>query len=430
MIQFDDMDELFREAAGSYELTPRETAWRSLRRQLLWRKFRYVIGAGVLFPVILYVLLFALPGDESMSAVTPSQSHTPAGISSQNNDSRQAVATLGTEKRRDVPAAEVPVCVDKVEKNVPAGIARKPVVYSNNDLIAPANPEQHDQSFSTIGRLVPISAVLPSLSCQMIDLGKRSDTTKVFADSMSNRSCWLWSAEAYGGYGFSQFSGFSGGLMGQKELRDEGSWLLSPSAGALMRVNRKGWFLTAGLQWTRVGQKVQFDVETPDINPQLSHYDYDTTWVWIYDPPYYGEPWPASVDSTFVPIYYHQKFSGTLAVDYLTIPLMAGYEFRNDMLALGVGAGLAFSLPLSYHGKAPNAAMNRLFEASDELSHKVDIGFRFQLEAAARLRSYYWLFFRPVVGVGITDHTGRQSGLNFRNNSLGLDVGIRIDFNP
>ncbi|HBZ66711.1 MAG TPA: hypothetical protein DEO70_07725 [Bacteroidales bacterium] len=429
MIQIDDMDIIFREAAGSYKLTPANTAWRRLRRQLLWRKLRYVLGAGVFSAAVVLTFLIAFSDEEGKVVGDSASLHTETIL--------KASAVAGV-KTQSEPTA--PISIDAEPGINIAGVAQ-PDRTENSQSHFPKGYGGHVQS-ARAEESLPVREMLYIGSMNLIpprltqphaftispihSIGIVSENT----DTGTLDSIWLWSAEVSGGIRFSQFFAISGGLPGHQTLRDDGTWFMSPSIGADIRVKKNGWYFSAGLAWNRVGQKVQFDVETPDLNPLLSHYNYDTTWVYIYDPPYYGEPFPASIDSTFMAVYNRQMYRGTLAVDYLTIPLMAGYEVKRDGIALSCGAGLAFSFPISWHGEAPNAALNRLVTASEELSHQMDLSLQLRLEASARIASRYWMFFRPVAGLGLLNHLGQQSGLNYRNNSAGIDVGIRIDFNP
>lgn len=429
MIQNDNMDNIFREAAGSYEVTPAPNAWQRLRRQLLWRKLRYVIGAGV-FAVAVFLTFFIVSPEEESELVVDS-----ATIQTEATLNTKVFAETELQQEPSVPTSEASKHVVNTDEK--AGANRDVITRIGSSPVSAVteNIEKVEGFISAREELYfPRMELVPAqleVSNQYLNPVMRS--MGVFSNSshqVTPDSAWLWSIEAYSGISFSRFSAFSGGLTGHQALRDEGSWILSPSYGTDMRVRKHGWFFSAGLAWNRVGQNVRFDVETPDLNPFLSHYDYDTTWVYIYDPPYYGEPFPAEIDSTFVATYYRQMYSGKLAVDYLTIPFMAGYEVKREEISVSCGVGLALSFPISWHGEAPNTVLNRLVSASEELSHKIDLSLLLRLEASARISPGYWVFFKPVVGFGLLNHKGQQSGLNYRNNSAGLDVGIRIDFNP
>lgn len=424
MVQFDDIDDVFREAAGEYQITPGDSAWRRLRRQLLWRKLRYVIGAGMITAVALLLVLYFAPVDGDLrpeplpllhaKAVVAPLAAEPVGSSSGHQPAEQLQGEM-------VRSGELPDSpVDNRVSSSPVVLAVDP--HENGTLHAARQASPSVAPMDRLVGLIPISVYLP--------FADQRQTGVLLMDSRHDSATVRWSAELFTGFSYSQFAGFSGGLPGHEKVRDDGSWLMSPVAGAGFRMSKRGWFASMGLGWNRVGQRVNFDVTTTELDTRMSHYDYDTTWVWIYDPPYYGEPFPASVDSTFVAVYQRQAFRGTLATDYLTIPLLLGYEYRSGSLALSAGAGVSFSIPVAWHGMSPNALMNELVAGTHELSHQTDISMQLRLEASTRIASRYWLFFRPNASFGLNNHTGGQSSLIYRNNSTGLDVGVRIDFNP
>ena len=430
MIQFDDIDDLFREAAGSYELTPRETAWRRLRRQLLWRKLKLAIGLGVAMLSLLLVFILALPGDDGASAVATKNLLTPEVVEQVAANSQLDQSIAADNNGGDVVAAAS--VGQQSEKHSPGGVS------SDQGFVA-ADQARVNESPSFGSRKVSLITPLRLLETRIemvLQSGKAPakrtlpevlPPTGDSVDSASHRSLGF---EGYTGLAFSQFSGFEAGTTGHLELRDQGSWLLAPSVGTGLRYQKGNWYVAAGIAWKRIGQKVDFNLTTNDLDNQLSYWKYDTTWIYIYDPPFYGEPWPASVDSSFVAVFKKQSYSGVLAVDYLSIPLMVGYRLREGGVSVGAGFGLQLSLPVGYQGKAPNAALSQLLEAKAEMSHQMDVGFRVEMEGAALFHRRYWFFFRPNATFGVSNHTGGESGLKYRNHSLGVDVGIRIDFNP
>lgn len=428
MIQNDNMDNVFREAAGSYELAPASYAWQRLRRQLLWRKLRFVIGGGV-FAAAVVIFLFVFSEEESELVVSSTTIQTEATLNSNvstKGEEQQAQSALQSET---FDADKNIVKITSTEMEVISQVTGSYVsMASEVPNIRGGHKSAREKLY--FPRMETVPAHLGDTELFLNPVIRNEGVMVNNSEQVASDSVCLWSVGIYSGINFSRFSALSGGLPGHQELRDEGSWILTPSLGADLKVRNNGWFFSAGLSWSRVGQKVNFDIETPDLNSLLSHYDYDTTWVYIYDPPYYGEPFPASIDSTFVAVYNRQKYRGTLAIDFITMPLMAGYELKRDEISLSCGAGLAFSFPISWHGESPNGVLNRLVPASKELSRKMDLSLLFRLEASARIAPGYWVFFRPVIGVGLLNHTGQQSGLNYRNNSAGLDVGISIDFNP
>ncbi len=429
MIQNDNMDNVFREAADSYELTPASNAWQRLRRQLLWRKLRLVIGGGVFAAAVVVIFLFVFSEEEKELVVNSTTNQTEATISS-NVSTKREEQQMESDPRSETYIADKNIAeITNTEMEVISQVTGTYVSMASEDpnIRGGHNSIRENIYFS---RMETVPAHLGNTELYLNPVIRSEGVIVNNSGQMASDSACLWSVEVYSGINFSRFSAISGGLPGHQELRDEGSWILTPSLGAELKIKNNGWFFTAGLSRSRVGQKVNFDVETTELNSLLSHYDYDTTWVYIYDPPYYGEPFPASIDSTFVAVYNRQKYRGTLAIDYLTVPLIAGYELNREEISLSCGAGLAFSFPISWHGEAPNGVLNRLVPASNELSHKMDLSLLFRLEASARIAPGYWVFFRPVIGIGLLNHTGQQSGLNYRNNSAGLDVGISIDFNP
>ncbi len=118
------------------------------------------------------------------------------------------------------------------------------------------------------------------------------------------------------------------------------------SAGVDIKYRFKHWSVGTGLTYSVYRQYYDYQNLHGAYNPDNSYFEYDTTWMWVYDPPVIGKPIVKGIDSTWVKVYDESKAdnSGYNEVGYFEIPVMIGYHFNVNrfIVEINMGASVGF----------------------------------------------------------------------------------------
>ncbi len=140
--------------------------------------------------------------------------------------------------------------------------------------------------------------------------------------------------------------------------------ILVMGLGAEFRLSFNKIYLQSGLEYSIYGENVRYNFTTNTVDLHNSHYSYDTTWVWIYDPPYYGEPHPNAIDSTWNVAYetIEMNSSEKNRFHHIEIPLIAGFRTNQRKLNFEIGTGVSFGWLISCKGFLPDISLNSMTE--------------------------------------------------------------------
>ena len=130
---------------------------------------------------------------------------------------------------------------------------------------------------------------------------------------------------------------------------DHESYAAGWSVGSDLKFHVKNWVFTTGINYSVYNQKRTYVNNFLEYSPEESHFQFDTTWVWVYDAPNYGVPVVSGIDSTWISVFNEKVIdhSGFNQVRYFEIPLLVGYSFKTNLFTIELNAGASMGF-LSY----------------------------------------------------------------------------------
>ena len=197
------------------------------------------------------------------------------------------------------------------------------------------------------------------------------------------------------------------------------------SAGAEVKYRFNRWSVGTGLHYAVYRQYRDYKHINRVYNPDNSYFEYDTTWMWVYDPPVIGKPIVKNIDSAWVKIYDEYKIdhSGYNEISYFEIPLTVGYRFHSNrfIVELSMGASVGFLHRSVF--KVPD------FNNYQNITDVTDVNTTmFNYIASATL--YYqlsekmWLIAAPCYKQNLQSVFNKTYPVDERFNTFGLNLGI------
>ncbi|MCD4790487.1 MAG: outer membrane beta-barrel protein, partial [Bacteroidales bacterium] len=137
--------------------------------------------------------------------------------------------------------------------------------------------------------------------------------------------------------------------------------------GAEIKFSINKWFIQSGINYSVYGDNTKYNFITKTIDSLNCYYNVDTTWVWIYDPPFSGEPYPIGFDSVWMPVYKETESSASIQnrYIYIEIPVLFGFHTTKKKLNFEIGTGISFGFLISAKGNLPDLTNNSLVEINN-----------------------------------------------------------------
>ncbi len=169
------------------------------------------------------------------------------------------------------------------------------------------------------------------------------------------KSTWF-SLNFYGGPAYC-ISSLSGNKPEYIDLRNDNETNSTAfSLGGDLRFHYKSFVVATGLGYSVYNQKRHYKKSYQEYSPEDSYYKYDTTWVWVYDPPDFGRPIISGIDSSWTDVYKTVVIdnSGFNRLEYFEIPLTLGYRFDKNLFSVEINAGGSVGFFVYSDFKAPS----------------------------------------------------------------------------
>ncbi|NOX47522.1 MAG: hypothetical protein GXO89_11165 [Chlorobi bacterium] len=195
-----------------------------------------------------------------------------------------------------------------------------------------------------------------------------------------------------------------------------------------IKLSLSHFFLQSGLDYSVYGQNGNYRFTTDEIDYENSYYNYDTTWVWIYDPPD-AYPYPIVTDSTFVPDYFVKTSFAKNRYTYLEIPLIVGVQFAGDKkTSFEIGTGVSFGFLVSTKGQLPSLDGNSLTELnkSDAFLQNTSLNFIVQSGVRFRLSDKTSFTIRPYYKGSLQSNFEKSFPVSQKFRTLGISFGMNI----
>ncbi|PJB58959.1 MAG: hypothetical protein CO098_05875 [Bacteroidetes bacterium CG_4_9_14_3_um_filter_41_19] len=427
------IDEFYKNSLSGYKVEAGKEVWENLRWTLFWMKYKWFIGLNsiVLLLGASAVGFYNLSNSsDTSSKIARDSDHTlevmlAYNIENENNalyaiestsESEQLVSEYQNAERSNLSSHGI--------HSFEAGIE------DVNDLV------EFDNSLSNETTRMEHALFLSGMTSlsMNIDLTLNPDSLLMGANryvesvptSMKNR--WL-SMNFYGGPSFSSahISGVNSEYTDYRNANE--SALPGWSLGTDLRFHVKNWVFTTGINYAVYNQKRSYQFHYQEYSPEDSYYHYDTTWVWLFDPPDFGIPIISRIDSSWVKVYQDKirDHSGQNQVRYFEIPLLVGYSTSTSRftIELNAGASVGFltyskiSIPDLYH-------YNEMVEA--KAVNKTMVNFIANASLYYHLSNRVSIYASPYYKQNLQSVFTNTYQQKQRFNTFGINFGVNVMF--
>ncbi|MBU3928124.1 MAG: outer membrane beta-barrel protein [Bacteroidetes bacterium] len=427
------IDEFYKNSLSGYKVEAGKEVWENLRWTLFWMKYKWFIGLSsiVLLMGASAVGFYSLSNSsDTSSKIARDSDHKSEVMLAYNiENENNALYAIESSSESEQLASEY----QNTERSNLSGIG----IHSFEAGIEDANEQvKFDNSLSNETTRMEHALTLSGMASQPmnIDLTLNPDSLLMGANryvepiptSMKDR--WF-SMNVYGGTSFSNthISGANSEYIDFRKANESASpgW----SVGTDLRFHVKSWVFTTGINYSVTNQKRSYPFHYQEYSPEDSYYHYDTTWVWLFDPPDVGIPIISGIDSSWVKVY-NDKIrdnSGQNQVRYFEIPLLVGYSTSTSRFTIELNAGASLGFLTYSKISVPDLYQyNEMVEA--KAVNKTMVNF------VANAALYYHLNHRVSIYVSPYYKQNLQSVFTNayqqkqRFNTIGINFGVNVMF--
>ncbi len=434
---FNYIDELVKGSLEGLEEEAGNQVWEKLRWTLFWMKYRWYIGLSSLLLLISVSALVGFNGSLRSNS-------RPDGFSNIDQNSKVLLAfnqqveshamyddqmSNNPENNIDSPLGSDGNVADELQPS----IVVEEIISADDFMSAfeeisneSANVSSYQRSvFSLSGMKVQLNDVNLAMEPDsgLIGYHVRTDIKTLEVDQH-----WF-SVSIYVGPSFpsSHVSGMTSEYVDLRKANETNA--MGWSLGSDIRFHLKHWVLTTGLNFSVYNQDRFYSKQYQEYAAEDSYFDYDTTWVYVYDAPDYGVPMITGIDSTWVNVYRDVTLdqSGKNQVKYIEIPLMLGYGVNSNRFSVELNAGLSMGFLMYSNVLVPSLTDYGELQQVEQMNKTV-----FNLVANASL--YYHLdrktslFVSPYYKQNMHSIFNDNYSQSQRFNTIGINFGVNILF--
>lgn len=422
------IDKFYKNSLGGYDEETETAVWGKLRWTLFWMRYKWYIGLSSI------ILLLGLGSVVTFNMTNNSITKNEFVINTNYEPEVVLVANQMAEPVIHQEAETPTITAEKstnnhIKNNVnisPTDITSNST--TNNPLPNPKEAEEtivvnEQQYLSGISSLDFETNLATTPDSSLIGYNRRTDILPPDA-----RKQWF-SVNIYAGpsYSESTITGFESEYIALRNLNETNS--LGWTMGSDLRIHIKNWIITSGINYSVYNQNRSYNHSFQEYSPDNSYFDYDTTWVWIFDPPDYGTPKVANIDSSWVKVYEDVTIdnSGLNQLKYFEIPLLVGYRFNTNMFALEINTGVSAGFLVYSKVEVPDFANNNHIVEADQMRSTM-----FNFVANASL--YYYLnrrtslFVSPYYKQNLHSIFNENYPVKQQFKTIGVNFGVNILF--
>lgn len=202
----------------------------------------------------------------------------------------------------------------------------------------------------------------------------------------------------------------------------------NPVYGITFNYHYKNWIIVTGLEYTSLGEKLNYHIKETVIDPEGGYYRFDTLWLDIYD---HGNFIPTAVgsDATWVDEYndINHLITNANRYSYIEIPLKVGYKFHSQKFAFYPSVGTSIGLLNSSKGRLPEQNTSNFAEVNKTNGYlkPITTNFIFELGFEYKVAPNYGLYITPFYRKGINS-LYKDYPLKGSYHSAGLKFGVNI----
>ncbi|RLD88299.1 MAG: hypothetical protein DRJ09_08690 [Bacteroidetes bacterium] len=341
--------------------------WKKLYWTLLWLRYKWFLLTGLALLLVGFGGYYLFSTDNNIKEVTAVQSQ-PADSFKNTQKDKNNTFKLSAERTKPAKASNKSEAVKpaitsnrgskkttSAVKNYQITKSSKTKFYSSDNVaIKPQSSVSGTQKdVSALGRLQPFAANLSVMAkSDSIKLGdnRRADilpermkkqrfSVNIFAGAAQSRQTILGNDEEYLKYRNNHEQAKTG-------------WTL----GTDIRYHFKNWTIATGINYSTYPTCRNYQYTFDTYDPDNSYFDYDTTWLWVFDAPDIGKPMVKDIDSSWIKVYQTNLIdnSGYNQLSYFEIPLLMGYRFKKNRVVIELNTGISVGFLTSSTYKVPD----------------------------------------------------------------------------
>lgn len=421
------IDKFYKNSLGGYEEETATVVWGKLRWTLFWMRYKWYIAIGSVVLLLgigsaSYNLIYESNiTNESITELKSGPDHiVKANETTFSQDDKNYILTEETlvDKQFENNTKAIPaVLYNMSEDHDPIVDLKSNSEYSETLIVI------EQRSLSNMKSLDFETNINQEPDSNLMGYNRRTDVLPPNA-----RKQWL-SINIYAGpsYSESTITGFNSEYLAFRNLNESNSpgW----SLGSDLRVHIKNWIITSGVSYSVYNQSRSYIYNYQEYSPDNSYFEYDTTWVWVFDPPDYGTPIVSGIDSAWVKVYEDITIdnSGLNQLKYFEIPLMIGYRHNSNMFAFEINAGVSAGFLVYSQVKAPDFLDNNHIVDVEQMN-KTMINF------VANASLYYYidrktsLFISPYYKQNLHSIFNENYPVKQQFKTIGINFGVNILF--
>ncbi len=428
------IDEFYKKNLDGIEVEAGNESWKKLKWALFWMRYKWIIGFASII-VILGLGSLALFNITDNSVVINDAATDKLELTSELTTDINGEPTLLRKNEISIIEEEVfaeqPISSnEKLPSQFMAPSNESSVLIENNesDIF-----NQEDSNFFIYDDKAPFSA-MSSLGFET-DIAIEPDSSLLGYNRRDDilppgkKKQWL-SLNIYAGPSFSESE------ISDYELKPD-AWRnsnelnsLGWSVGSDLKLHIKNWIITTGVNYSVYNQNSSYSKTYLEYSPDNSYFDYDTTWVWIFDAPDFGKPRVKSIDSSWVEVYddVTSNQSGFNQLKYFEIPILIGYRFSSNMFTFELNAGTSVGFLVYSNIMDVSSLSSNLGTVDDSQMNKSMINFIANASLYYHLNRKTSLFVSPYYKQNLNSVFKETYPVKQQYKTFGINFGVNILF--
>ncbi len=214
-----------------------------------------------------------------------------------------------------------------------------------------------------------------------------------------------------------------------KNYRIENEKLTSNlSYGIKFNYQYKNWVISTGLDYTTIGEELNYNLYETVVDPDGGYYDVDTIWAFFYNQDDNVVPMIIGYDRTWVDEYKDEKFqiNNTNLYSYIEIPVQLGYKFNFQKFSVCPTIGTSFGFLYSAVGRLPLPNSNDFVDLEKKTKYlETSItSFNLGMELEYSITPNYGIYLKPFYKRGMS-----SIYVNYPLSAVYSSVGIKFGIN-
>ncbi|MCD4773259.1 MAG: hypothetical protein K8R41_07755 [Bacteroidales bacterium] len=429
-----NIDEFYKSKLENYKEEAGKNVWENMRLTLFWIRHKWVIGLSSIVLLLGWGSIICM---NIFSSSEPATNNYPPNYSKPeivltNNYEEKNVAQ--DEEKDSSEAQDESIAYRQLSNNIdaPDFVPKTNIIEIQNENTEPTGFKLNNQNTTILNENIPLlkmyskkynkNIAVETDSC-LLDFNRHKD---VLSQVLRNQR---FSVNVFAGTAFSKsdISGYNPEYLAFRNSNesDKPGW----SLGVDMRLHIKNWIISSGLVYSVYRQSRSYKHSYQEYSPENSFYQYDTTWVWIFDPPNYGIPMITDIDSSWVKTYNNITIdnSGINQLKYFEIPLLVGYRFNSNMFALEINTGFSAGFLVYSKIKVPEFTNNDDIVTAQQMNHTM-----FNFITNAYLYYYFdsktSLFVSPYFKQNLQSIFNKSYPVKQQYKTYGVNFGVSFRF--